>query len=117
MWKLLTRLRYVRETEIRSSLVTLHGILAKDLALKVAGRVPRIHDALVSYLDGPGKSGSQYAKIYGEENRIFHERIVEPTQIDKIVAMTLLSGPESLLMTFLVLEALRFRTSRLMRRH
>ena len=85
IWKLLNRLRYLNEAEIRNSLVALHGMLAKELALKVAGRVPRIHDALVSYLDGPGKSGAQYAKIYGEENKIFHERMVEPTRVERIV--------------------------------
>ena len=78
MFKLLMKLKYFDEDQIRQRLATLQQIVGRDVAFRYAGKVPRLHDIIVTYLDGPGKSGFQYAKLYGEENKIFFENIQEP---------------------------------------
>ena len=78
MFKLLTKLKFFSEDQIRQRLATLQQMIGRDVALRYEGKVPRLRDIIVSYLDGPGKSGFQYAKLYGEENKIYYENIQEP---------------------------------------
>jgi len=78
MFKLLMKLKFFDEDQIRRRLATLQQMISRDVAFRYEGKVPRLHDIIVSYLDGPGKSGFQYAKIYAEENRIYHENVQEP---------------------------------------
>jgi len=40
-------------------------------------------DILVSYIDGPGRSGAYYAKLYADENDIYYENVVEYGRIGR----------------------------------
>lgn len=80
MFKLLTRLTFFDEDQIRLRLANLQQMIGRDVGFRFEGKVARLHDILVSYLDSPGKSGFQYAKLYGEENKIYHENIQEPAR-------------------------------------
>lgn len=80
MFRLLVNLKFVDEDQIRQRLVTLQQMITRDVSFRYEGKVPRLHDIVISYLDGPGKSGFQYAKLYGEENKIYFNNIQEPTR-------------------------------------
>lgn len=79
MFKLLLKLKFFEEDQIRQRLATLQQMIGRDVAFRYEGKVPRLHDIITSYLDNPGKSGFQYAKLYGEENKIYYENIQEPS--------------------------------------
>jgi hypothetical protein len=80
MFKLLAKLRFFSEDQIRQRLATLQQMISRDVAFRYEGKVPRLRDIIISYLDSPGKSGFQYAKLYGEENKIYYENIQEPAR-------------------------------------
>jgi hypothetical protein len=83
IFKLLSKLKFFDENEIRQRLVTLHQMIGRDVAFRYEGKVPRLHDTVISYLDSPGKSGFQYSKLYGEENKVYYENILEPARAIK----------------------------------
>jgi hypothetical protein len=83
MFKLLARVKFFEEDQIRQRLATLQQMIGRDVAFRYEGKVPRLRDILVSFLGSPGKSGFQYAKLYGEENRIYYENIDEPAHAVK----------------------------------
>jgi hypothetical protein len=80
VFKLLSKIKYFSEDMIRQRLATLLQMIKRDVTFRFEGVQPRLHDIVVSYLDGPGKSGFQYAKLFGEENSVFHENILEPSR-------------------------------------
>jgi hypothetical protein len=46
---------------------------------------PKRDDILVSYLDGIGKSGAEYAKIFADKNNIYYKNVVEINKIEKTI--------------------------------
>lgn len=44
------------------------------------GKLKR-NDIIISYLDGHGKSGSQYAKLYADENNIYFSNVIERSML------------------------------------
>jgi len=61
-----------------------HGIVVRGLTHRIEGRRRR-RDILISYLDKVGKSGAQYAKLYAEENEIYHENAVERGKLSTVL--------------------------------
>ncbi|HAL80818.1 MAG TPA: hypothetical protein DCO83_00140 [Mucilaginibacter sp.] len=50
----------------------------------IVGREFKRKDIIVSYLeDTPAKSGSEYAKLFADENNIFFKNIVAPDKLDR----------------------------------
>jgi hypothetical protein len=71
LYKVLSLLRIVSEEEVREKLRSAHSFV-KSLTTPFtpANRSQRRFDLIVTYVDGPGKSGSSYASKYAEENLI-----------------------------------------------
>jgi len=38
---------------------------------------------IITYVDGPGKSGAEYARLYAEENGIYHLALLEMTDFGR----------------------------------
>ena len=71
LYKLLERIRFYSKIEIRDGMKSLHDRLKTKLPLVITkSKAQRRKDIWVTYIDGPGKSGSQYASIYAAENAI-----------------------------------------------
>ena len=83
LYKLLERLRFYSKYEIRDGMKSLHDRLKSKLPLIVTkSRAQRRKDIWVTYIDGPGKSGNQYANIYADENAISANCIKEIHELD-----------------------------------
>lgn len=83
LFDLLQRIRFFGQSEIRAGLKSLHDRLKSKLPLIVTtSKAQRRKDVWVTYIDGPGKSGSQYASYYAEENAISNTCVKEIHQLD-----------------------------------
>jgi hypothetical protein len=71
LFRLLDRLRFVSEKDIREKLNLAHVTVRKATNPRIpASRAQRRYDLVVTYVDGEGKSGQYYANKYAEENLI-----------------------------------------------
>jgi len=78
---ILQGLKFYNQAEIRAKVKEAHGIVSRHLVHVIEkGKVKR-SDIVVSYLDGPGKSGSRYAKLYADENGIYYSNVIERSQL------------------------------------
>jgi hypothetical protein len=84
MFKVLQSVKFYSEAEIRSRLSDLHAIIAGRVTLPLRHGTARVGDLAVSYLEGPGKSGYQYARLYAEENKVLARNVVEPLKIESV---------------------------------
>ena len=79
LFKLLQGLRYVSRAELRQGLKTAHGFLTAFVPPHFSEKKSdRRRDILVTWVDGPGKSGNILAGLYAEENRIAQRSVVSP---------------------------------------
>jgi len=82
MFRMLQHLRFYSEDEVRNKMKVAHGIVVRGLVERVTHKqVKRWQSLVVSYLDGPGKSGARFAKLYIDENGIYQESLVERGQL------------------------------------
>jgi hypothetical protein len=82
MFRILQHLRFYSEDEVRNKMKVAHGIVVRGLVERVTHKqVKRWQSLVVSYLDGPGKSGARFAKLYIDENGIYQESLVERGQL------------------------------------
>jgi uncharacterized protein len=87
MFRILQNLRFYSEDEIRTRMKVVHGIVVRGLVERVTHKqVKRWQSLAISYLDGPGKSGSRFAKLYIDENDIYHESLIEKNQLKGLLA-------------------------------
>lgn len=78
---ILQGLKFYTAMEIRAKVKEAHGIVTRDLVHVIEkGKIKR-NDVLVSYLDGPGKSGARYAKLYADENNIYVTNVIERSML------------------------------------
>ena len=85
LFKLLTRLKFVSTTEILEKFESAHERIVNRLApakLRESKSEKR-RDLCITYVDGPGKSGNQYARMYAKENEILLDCVVEPGKLTK----------------------------------
>ena len=90
VFELLKKLRFYSGGLIREKLRSGHGFVLRELAgrgvIRKApeGRARRMTDnVLISFYGGDGKRGYMYAKMYADENNIYHGRIVAPRRLQK----------------------------------
>ena len=90
VFELLKQLRFYSGGLIREKLRTGHGVVLREFAARnvirkaAQGRARRVTDnVLISYYGGEGKRGQTYAKMYADENNIYHDRIVAPKALRK----------------------------------
>ena len=82
LFQLLTRVRVFGEPAVREKLKSLHDILHKSLPVFIQKkRNARRDDILVTYVDGPAKSGASYAALYAEENGVLASLVVAPESL------------------------------------
>jgi AAA+ ATPase superfamily predicted ATPase len=79
LFKMLKSLRFLNEEEVREKLRLAHSIVKTHTSpFTPETRAQRRFDIMVTYVDGPAKSGSRYADRYAEENLISTTCVVEP---------------------------------------
>jgi hypothetical protein len=84
LFKLLERTQVVSEALVRERLGSAHRLLRPFLPeFVIERRGARRRDILLTYVDGPGKSGASFAATYAEENRIAAECVVAPQEFEK----------------------------------
>lgn len=85
LFTILTKLRFVTTPQIGEDLRNAHvKVVAKITPPRTReNKVEKRRDLLVTYLDGPGKSGSTYARAYAKENGLLMESVVEPARVSR----------------------------------
>lgn len=78
---ILQGLKFYSQAEIREKVKEAHGIVTRQLVHVIEKGKLKRKDILVSYLDGPGKSGSRYAKLYADENNIYSANVIERSML------------------------------------
>jgi hypothetical protein len=87
LFTILTKLRFVTTAQINEQLRVAHErVVAKTPPRTRENKVEKRRDLLVTYLDGPGKSGATYAKAYAKENGLLMESVMEPTRLQRRLA-------------------------------
>lgn len=83
LFTILQNLRFVTMPQISEILSNVHDrIVAREIPpLLRESKTTKRRDLLVTYLDGPGKSGATYAKAYAKENGLLMESVVEPGKV------------------------------------
>jgi len=81
MFKILQKINFYQEDAIRYTMPSCQKIVNSVLVRKIIGGQRKRQDILVSYLDAPGKSGCQYARIFAVENEIYYRNVIERGQI------------------------------------
>jgi hypothetical protein len=80
LFKLLERLRFVSEKDIREKLNLAHATVRRLTNPRIPpSRAQRRYDLVVTYVDGEGKSGQYYASKYAEENLISTQCVIGQT--------------------------------------
>lgn len=85
MFSLLESLRFYSESTVREKLsVAMHYVKRHTVEKKKSGEKSR-RDILVSYLGGVAKSGTQYARMFCQENALIKDNAMNlPTLADRI---------------------------------
>ena len=84
LFKLLQNLRFFGEAEVRTMLSDVHERLKSSLPeYVVRAKSQRRKDLWVTYLDGPGKSGSNIARLYADANLISTTCVKEMAEVDR----------------------------------
>lgn len=79
LFEIIKRVRFFSETRIREHLNSAFSFLVPVLAEYIYRRPSdRRGDVIITYVDGEGKSGSTYATLFAEENKISVKGIYPP---------------------------------------
>lgn len=92
MLKLLQGLRFYGTDILRVRMAEAHGIVKRDIVWEVAtgksGKELKRSDILISYLDGPAKSGAFLSRLYADEARVYAENVIERKDLVNAVSKT-----------------------------
>ncbi len=85
LFTILSNLMFVTVPQIGENLRNAHErIVAKITPPRTREKkVEKRRDLLITYLDGPGKSGASYARAYAKENDILLDGVVEPSKVQR----------------------------------
>jgi hypothetical protein len=84
LFTILKRLRFVTPTQIADLLRQAHNaVIRLTPPLKRENKVEKRRDLLVTYVDGPAKSGAVYARAYAKEAGILLDCVVEPSKVSR----------------------------------
>ena len=90
VFKLLQKLRFYSGGLIREKLRDGHGFVLRELATRgvvrraAEGAARKVTDnTLISFYGDDGKRGQTYAKMYADENNLYHDRIVAPKSLEE----------------------------------
>jgi hypothetical protein len=85
MYKILTNVRFITNSHIRVKMKEAHETAIRGLGQYKGYRQQKRPNIIVSYLDGPGKSGSSFARLYAVENKILIENVVENSRLPDVL--------------------------------
>ena len=90
VFELLKEVQFYSGSLIREKLRAGHGFVLREFAARgvvrraAEGGARRVTDnVLISFYGDEGKRGQTYAKMYADENNIYHDRIVAPRRLRK----------------------------------
>lgn len=89
MFKILQNLHFYTDFELKSKMNQLFNLIRRSFVESgsvrtIVGREFKRKDIIVSYLeDTPAKSGSEYAKLFADENNIFFKNILAPDKLER----------------------------------
>jgi hypothetical protein len=88
LFKMLENMRFLSPPEIEEYLKTAHAHVVRPVigVQPITRRTDRRSDVLITFVDGVGKSGLQYARTYAKTNAVSTQRIIEPTALGKRLA-------------------------------
>lgn len=87
LFKVVENVRFYSELEIRASFTNAHRRIRDQLPVYTkTRRSQRRTDIFVSYVDGPGKSGSFFASLYASANGLASGNVVEPMALRKTLS-------------------------------
>lgn len=82
LFSILKNLRFVTPAQISDLLRQAQLAVARVTpAPKRESKVEKRRDLLVTYVDGPGKSGAYYARAYAKEAGVLLDCVIEPTRV------------------------------------
>ena len=84
-FKLLQHLRFVTPAQVAENLNIAHqrAVVKNTPVVRRETKSERRRDLLVTYLDGPAKSGAAYARVYAKEVGLLMESVVEPGKLSR----------------------------------
>lgn len=83
---ILQKLTFYDDLVLRTKLKEIYNQGARKLEWRIQGNKRKKNHILVSFLDKSiAKSGSEYAKLFVDENNIYYENVVSPDKVNKIV--------------------------------
>lgn len=85
MFKILDGLTYYTGDLLRTKMREAHGIVRRNIVHEIKEGKKKRNDIIVSYVDGFGKSGSSFAKLYADENQVYVTNIVENGKISSAI--------------------------------
>jgi len=86
MLGVLRAVRFYSTDQIRTKLSEAHGIVTRGTTWhRKHGESTRRRDVVVTYLGGPGHSGAEYARRYGDENLIFPDNVVTIDDVEELL--------------------------------
>jgi len=85
MFKILKGLKYYSSSFVREKMREVDAIVRKSIIWKVDKRKVKRSDILVSYMDGPAKSGAHFARLYADEAKIYVDNVVEKGKIAEVL--------------------------------
>lgn len=77
MFTLLENIKYYGQGLIREKVREAHEIVRRGTVRRIESGKRVRRDIVVSYLEDVGKSGTEYAKLYADENQITQENVIE----------------------------------------
>ena len=84
LFELLKKTKIFSEAQVRERLRTAHGFVRASLPVPITRkRNERRTDIVITYIDGEGKSGANYASLYAEENNILARCVLAPDSFIK----------------------------------
>lgn len=86
MFHILKAIRFYTEDDIRSKMRVANGIVTRGRVWQIESGKRKRDDIFVSYIDGPGKSGARYAKLYADENGVYSDNVIEKGAIEKVLS-------------------------------
>lgn len=81
MFKILTNLKYYSNSFVREKMKEVDGILRRSTVSRFDKGKSKRSDMLISYMDGPAKSGAHFARLYADEAKIYVESVLEKGKI------------------------------------
>jgi len=95
LFSILKNIRFINPVEIEEYLKTAHSQVVRPVigVSTISRRTDRRSDVFITFVDGVGKSGLQYARNYAKANSLSTQRIIEPNSLARRLAAAKVDNP------------------------